>query len=127
MSQIAVLDDPRAPLEKRVAAARALGESRDARALEPLVRALERWPEPAERPARVEADLESERLLTVSLARATLSPEQWARLRVGDLIVTEHPVDQPASVELDGQALYHARPGTLDGRKAAQLTGPVGP
>jgi flagellar motor switch protein FliM len=93
----------------------------------PLVRELECWPAPAEHSAGVDADFESERLLTVTLARATLSAEQWSRLRVGDLIVTGHPVDRPASVEIDGRAKYHARPGTLDGRKAVQVTGPVSP
>ncbi|GIX03340.1 MAG: flagellar motor switch protein FliM [Planctomycetaceae bacterium] len=59
--------------------------------------------------------------LVVWLARGKLTLRELARLEVGDVILTETPVHDPAEVCVEGTPLFHARVGTLNGLKAVQI------
>ena len=56
--------------------------------------------------------------LTVTLAHTKISTSDLLGLRVGDIIATEHDVDHPMEVSVEGALKYTARPGSFKGRKA---------
>ena len=61
------------------------------------------------------------------LAASKLTANDVAGLRPGDIITTEHGVDAPLLIRVDGVEHFHARPGALEGRKAVQIEGLVEP
>lgn len=61
------------------------------------------------------------------LAPSKLTANDVAGLRPGDIITTEHGVNAPLLIRVDGVEHFHARPGALEGRKAVQIEGLVDP
>lgn len=59
--------------------------------------------------------------LTAELRPSAISAEDVANLSVGDVIATEHRVDAPIVVALDGQPKYLGRIGATAGRKAVRI------
>lgn len=62
-------------------------------------------------------------------AELVLGPLQLNRiellqLRVGDVLPTDVPVDQPLDFAVDGKVVFRAKPGAFRGRKAAHLLEP---
>jgi len=64
--------------------------------------------------------------IEVPLAQTQISTSDLADLRVGDIVTTEHRIDSPLTVTVDGVPKYHARPGALQGQKAVCIEGPIG-
>jgi flagellar motor switch protein FliM len=59
--------------------------------------------------------------MVVHLADTTISTKDLLGLRVGDIITTEKDIRAPLSVEVEGVAKFHARPGAFKGRKAVRI------
>ncbi len=57
----------------------------------------------------------------VTLAETQIAAAELADLRPGDVISTETPLDAPATVAINGEARFRAKPGVFHGRKAALL------
>ncbi len=87
---------------------------------------------------RVESNAETARLirrglgnarvgLSVTLAETTITTRELLDLRVGDIITTNHDVQQPLEVVVQGAAKFLARPGALKGRTAIQIESVLAP
>lgn len=61
----------------------------------------------------------------VTLATASISPDELKSLQVGDVIATDTAVGSTAVVSVDGQPRFLARPGIFEGRKAVQIVEPL--
>ncbi len=59
--------------------------------------------------------------LTVELAPSPITAEDVENLAVGDLIATEHRVDAPVNVNLDGEPKFLGRIGATAARKAVRI------
>ncbi|HUY36808.1 MAG TPA: flagellar motor switch protein FliM [Pirellulales bacterium] len=57
----------------------------------------------------------------VRLAHTRISGEELMGLAVGDIITTEKNVHAPLTVEIEGIAAFHVRPGAFEGRKAVRI------
>jgi len=62
--------------------------------------------------------------LDVALSDSTISSTDLLQLNVGDMITTDHLVEQPLNVSIDGVLEYRARAGAYCGRKAIEILGP---
>jgi flagellar motor switch protein FliM len=68
----------------------------------------------------------NERLtLRATLQETTIRREELEELSVGDIITTDHPVDQPLIVTVNGVPRFLASPGILQGRTAFRVLGPI--
>ena len=65
--------------------------------------------------------------LVVHLAKTRIDRAELAELQVGDMITTDHPVEAPLEVSLDGEPRFRAAPGALRQRKAVQIVADVAP
>ncbi len=63
--------------------------------------------------------------IEVPLAQTQISTSDLADLRIGDIITTEHRIDNPLTVTVDGVPKYLARPGAFEGNKAICIEGEV--
>lgn len=63
--------------------------------------------------------------LTVTLAETTITTADLLGLRVGDIITTDHDVQTPLDVAIEGVPKFHASPGALKGHKAIQVAEPI--
>ncbi|MBL9124626.1 MAG: FliM/FliN family flagellar motor switch protein, partial [Planctomycetaceae bacterium] len=59
--------------------------------------------------------------LVAHLAETTLTDRDLAELRPGDLITTDHTVESPLIIRVDGVPQFQARPGAMQGRKAVRI------
>ncbi len=59
------------------------------------------------------------------LAETKISAADLETLEVGDLITTEHKVDEPVIVRIDGAPHFLARSGVCSGRKAIRIERPI--
>ena len=64
--------------------------------------------------------------VVVDLAETRIATADLIGLRVGDIITTEKDVQRPLVVSVEGKPKFHAQPGAFKGRKAIQVTGPIG-
>src|SRR5262245_13851085 len=62
----------------------------------------------------------------VELASTKLSTAELIGLRVGDIITTDHDLNDPLHVHVAGTAKFLARPGMYKGHKAFRVEGPLG-
>ena len=60
--------------------------------------------------------------VVVTLATSSIAAGDLRSLRVGDIIVTETDADHAATVSIDGEPKFRAKPGACDGRKAVVLS-----
>ena len=65
--------------------------------------------------------------VVVDLAETNISTADLIGLRVGDIIATEKDVHQPLILSVEGRPKFRAEAGQFKGRKAIQVTEPVGP
>ncbi len=59
------------------------------------------------------------------LAETKISAADLATLEVGDIITTEHKIDEPMIVRIDGAPHFLARSGVCNGRKAIRIERPI--
>ncbi|HTQ38327.1 MAG TPA: FliM/FliN family flagellar motor switch protein [Pirellulales bacterium] len=59
--------------------------------------------------------------LVAQLADSKINAGDLIGLRVGDIITTEHSVNAPIVISVDGAPTYHARLGAFQGRKAIRI------
>jgi flagellar motor switch protein FliM len=62
--------------------------------------------------------------MTVELSSSPTTAEDIANLNIGDVIATEHRIDDPVVVNLDGEPKFLGRLGATGGRKAVRIVGP---
>jgi flagellar motor switch protein FliM len=60
--------------------------------------------------------------LVVTLATSSIAVGDLRGLHVGDIITTETDADSAATVSIDGELKFRAKPGVCDGRKAVVLS-----
>lgn len=88
----------------------------------PLVRELEQGPAaPVVENSEATA---AEQILSVTLARVRISSDHLQTLAAGDILATDQTADVAATVEIDGTPRFTGQPGTIDGQKAVEITGP---
>jgi flagellar motor switch protein FliM len=63
----------------------------------------------------------------VELASTRLSTAELIGLRVGDVITTDHDLNEPLRVHVAGSPKFLARPGMFKGHKAIRVEEPLGP
>lgn len=61
------------------------------------------------------------------LAETKISAAELETLSVGDVITTEHQIDEPVIVRIDGAPHFLARSGVCSGRKAIRIERPIMP
>lgn len=91
----------------------------DERNLPDVRPALEHTPSPAMTPI---SPAPRRATVVAQLAPTTLSQSDLAALAIGDVLLAGRASDSPLQVLVDGHLRFHAIPGTLDDRKAIQLT-----
>ncbi len=80
-------------------------------------------PESAQRIGRQVCGSQTE--VGVWLAESTIRAKDLMGLRVGDIITTANDIHGPVVVAVAGVPKFHARPGTVRGRKAVVITEPL--
>lgn len=63
--------------------------------------------------------------VSVEIAQTTVTARDVSGLAVGDLILTEKPVDHGLEVVVEGRPLFTGRPGLIRGHKAVEIGGRV--
>ena len=86
-------------------------------ALEGLHRRIATASGPAKDPSQIE--------LTAALSDSFLSPADVHGLAVGDIIATDHAIQQPLTVHVDGEPCYLARLGSHNEHKAICIESPA--